>query len=51
MEKMNLHIHSEYSWDSKMKISDIARILAEHGIKYAAITDHVEFDRETIDFI
>ncbi len=51
MEKMNLHIHSEYSWDSKMKISDIARILAEHGIKYAAITDHVEFDRETMDFI
>ena len=51
MKRMNLHIHSEYSWDSKMKISDIVRILVEHGISYAAITDHVEFDRETMDYI
>ena len=51
MTRMNMHIHSEYSWDSKMKLEDIAKILVEHGIRYAAITDHVEFDREDIMFV
>lgn len=49
MIKTNMHIHSKYSWDSKMKIEDIARILVENNVRYAAITDHVEFDRE--DFL
>lgn len=46
-----MHIHSEYSWDSKMKLEDIAKILVENGIRYAAITDHVEFNREDIMFV
>jgi len=51
MIKTNMHIHSEYSWDSKMKLSDIARILVENQIEYAAITDHVEFDREDMMYV
>ena len=46
-----MHIHSKYSWDSKMELEDIARILVENGITYAALTDHVEFDREEIMFV
>lgn len=48
MISQNMHIHSKYSWDSKMEIEEIARILFENGIKYGALTDHVEFDREPL---
>lgn len=48
MIKQNMHIHSNYSWDSSMKIGEIAKILYENGIKYGAITDHIEFDREDL---
>lgn len=48
MVKTNMHIHSKYSWDCEMELSDIARILLKNGVEYAAITDHVEFDREDI---
>lgn len=51
MVKTNLHIHSKYSWDSNMEVSEIVRILVEHNIRYAALTDHVELDREDLDFI
>lgn len=51
MIKTNMHIHSKYSWDSKMELEDIAKILVENNIRYAAITDHVEFDREDIRYI
>lgn len=47
----NMHIHSKYSYDSKMEIDSIAKILAEKGIKYAAITDHVEFNREPLSYV
>ena len=49
MAKINMHIHSEYSWDSKMTIQNISSNLAKRKIRYGAITDHVEFDRESID--
>jgi len=48
MTRQNMHIHSKYSWDSKMEIEEIARILYENGIRYGAITDHIEFDRESL---
>ncbi len=51
MTKTNMHIHSEYSWDCEMKLEDIARILVENGVKYAGITDHVEFDREDMMYV
>lgn len=51
MERQNMHIHSKYSWDSKMEIEEIAKILYENGIKYGAITDHIEFDREPVPYI
>jgi len=44
----NMHIHSKYSWDSKMEIETIAENLYQNGIKYGAITDHIEFDREPL---
>ena len=39
----NMHIHSNYSFDSKMKLESIAKTLIENNVKYAGITDHVEF--------
>lgn len=51
MISQNMHIHSKYSWDCKMEIEDIAKVLLENNIKYGAITDHVEFDREPIPYI
>lgn len=55
MIKQNMHIHSKYSWDcekyGKMEIEDIAKILLEKDIKYAAITDHIEFDREPVSYV
>lgn len=55
MIKQNMHIHSKYSWDcqkdGKMEIDEIARILYKNGIKYGAITDHVEFDKEPLPYV
>lgn len=51
MVKTNMHIHSKYSWDSKMEIPRIAKILVENNAQYAVLTDHVELDRETLDCI
>lgn len=51
MIRTNMHIHSKYSWDAKMELEDIAKILIENNIRYAALTDHVEFDREEIEDI
>jgi len=51
MERQNMHIHSKYSWDSKMELEEIAKILFENRIKYGAITDHIEFDREPVPYI
>lgn len=53
--KQNMHIHSKYSWDcekdGKMEIEKIAKILSKNGIRYGAITDHVEFDREPLPWV
>lgn len=55
MTRQNMHIHSKYSWDceryGKMEIEEIARILYENGIRYGAITDHIEFDREPLPYV
>ena len=55
MIKQNMHIHSKYSWDcekdGKMEIEEIAKILLENGIKYGAITDHIEFDMEPLPYV
>lgn len=55
MVKENMHIHSKYSWDcakyGKMEIAEIAQLLYESGIKYGAITDHIEFDREPLPYV
>ncbi len=52
MSKENMHIHSKYSWDcmqfGKMEISEIAKLLCNNGIRYGAITDHIEFNRESL---
>lgn len=47
----NMHIHSSYSWDSKMKLEEIASYLVEKNIKYAGITDHVEFNVEHLQYV
>lgn len=51
MLKQNMHIHSNYSWDSKMDIDTIAKILVENDIRYGALTDHVEFNREPLPYV
>ena len=55
MITQNMHIHSKYSWDcvkyGKMEIDEIAKILYENGIRYGAITDHIEFDREPLPYV
>lgn len=45
MALANMHIHSSYSWDSKMKLTDVAETLIKNKVFYAGIADHVEFDR------
>ena len=44
----NMHIHSKYSHNSEMEIDKIAEILVSNGIKYAAITDDVDFEKEKV---
>ena len=48
MIRENMHIHSKYSWDSKLELDEIAKELIKNDIKYGTITDHVELDRENI---
>jgi len=43
MKRENLHIHSNYSFDSKMSLETIAQMLIEDDIYYGGITDHVDF--------
>jgi len=39
----DLHIHSEYSYDSISKIDDILKVAKKRGLSGIAITDHEEF--------
>lgn len=50
MEKYiaDMHIHSEYSFDSKMPIKNIVAKENEKGCKVIAITDHIELRQENI---
>lgn len=51
MIKVNNHIHSKYSWDSKMELDDIAKKLKEGNIQYGTITDHIEFTCEALPYV
>lgn len=51
MIKTNNHIHSKFSWDSKMSLDDIIQKLKEGNIQYGTITDHVEFIHETLPYV
>ena len=50
MHKMDLHIHSEYSPDSKSKLKDIFKVAKSRDIDIIAISDHntVEGSKEAI---
>ena len=50
MLKMDSHIHSEYSPDSKSKLKDIFKVAKTRGLDIIAISDHntVEGSREAI---
>lgn len=39
----DMHIHSEFSFDSSMTIEDIIKNLKSQKVKYIGISDHVEF--------
>ncbi len=39
----DLHIHSEYSYDSFNKIDNILKVAKERGLSGIAITDHNKF--------
>lgn len=43
VETVDLHIHSEYSFDSTMKLEDIVDVMSKKKVKIIGITDHVEF--------
>ena len=49
MRASDMHIHSKYSWDSKMEIESAVKELIKYGIYYAGICDHVEFNYEKVD--
>ena len=51
MFRENMHIHSKYSFDSKMELDEIAKNLIKNNISYGAITDHVELHKEDIDTV
>jgi predicted metal-dependent phosphoesterase TrpH len=41
--RADLHIHSEYSFDSKSELNGIIRVAKKRGLDIIAITDHEEF--------
>lgn len=51
MVKVNNHIHSKFSWDSKMELDDIVKKFKEDNIKYGTITDHIEFTHEALPYV
>lgn len=44
----DMHIHSKYSFDSKMEIKDIIKALEKEKVKYLALTDHIEFSTQPV---
>ena len=51
MMKADMHVHSKYSYDSKMELEDIIETFLKHGIKYVGITDSIEFQKEPLEDI
>lgn len=49
MRASDMHIHSKYSWDSKMEIENAVNKLIKSGIYYAGICDHVELNFEKVE--
>ena len=49
--KADMHIHSKYSFDSKMELKDIIAEMAKKGVSYIAFNDHVEFSFESLNDI
>lgn len=49
MVKENMHLHSWFSWDSSLDLYDINKILMNGNITFGCITDHIEFDRESVE--
>lgn len=44
----DMHIHTNYSFDSKMEIKKIIKKMEEYELKYFALTDHVEFSNQPV---
>lgn len=42
---IDLHTHSEYSFDSQSKLADMIAAAVENGVDVLAVTDHCELDR------
>lgn len=50
MYKVDYHIHSEFSGDSKENLEEIVKKSIELGLNEIAITDHLEYDLLYIDW-
>ena len=48
MIRVDNHVHSKYSQDSRVDIKDIAKSAKEKGLEYVAITDRVDFSTQPI---
>jgi len=48
MIRVDNHVHSKYSQDSRVDIKDIAKSAKEKGLEYIAITDKVDFSIQPI---
>lgn len=44
----DMHIHTRDSFDSSMKIEDIIKVQEKNGLKYMALTDHIEFSNQPV---
>lgn len=50
--KADLHIHSNYSWDSKQDIASVIKEAEKRKLKYIGFADHIDFGNEaTLDVV
>lgn len=47
--KADMHVHTEYSFDSKVRIKDYIEEAEKQGLNYLAFTDHVEFSNQPVN--
>lgn len=50
MINADLHVHSEFSSDSREPLEQMARFAAEKGLKTVCFTEHMDFDYPTGEF-